>query len=84
MAIWIEGDGPFATVAHCPSTASTYGPFNTTPRRSSRAETVQLHQRRADAERALSMIDSSGCGGSCHNDHEIVDLRQDQSDGIDD
>ena len=37
--------------------------------------TVQLYDDILEALLAKATIDSSGCGGSCHRRHEIIDLR---------
>lgn len=75
-AVWIHGDGPFASVAHCPVyTDSSHN-------RILRWGTVELHKRREDAEEALRIITGSGCGGDCHRDHELVDLRTRETLGI--
>ncbi len=39
-----------------------------------RALTIQLHHTLEAAEEAKAAIDSTGCGGACRGDHEIVRL----------
>jgi hypothetical protein len=63
-AVWITGEGPFALVARCPS-----GPSR---RRS--ALTITLWRTPRDAEVSKAFIDSTGCGGRCWGDHEIIRL----------
>ena len=55
-AEWIEGEGPFALLAHC------------------RVLTITLY---ADADAAAThkrQIDTTGCGGRCSGNHEIVQI----------
>jgi hypothetical protein len=39
-----------------------------------RVLTVALHQTHESAEKSKQVIDTSACGGHCHNNHEIIDL----------
>jgi hypothetical protein len=55
-AVWIQGGGPFALLAHC------------------RDLSVSLHQIAVSAESSKALIDSTGCGGMCSRQHEIVEL----------
>ena len=59
-AVWIDGEGRFAVLAHC------------------RSLSIELHERRDDAEGTLKSI-SNQCGGACYNDHELIDLSLSQS-----
>jgi hypothetical protein len=63
--VWVQGDGPFATVSRCVSARPRYAGY----------VSVQLHQTEADARDALDVIGRSGCGGVCSRDHEIYVLR---------
>lgn len=58
QALWIDGDGCFALLAHC------------------KVLTISLHTRMSNARKWKSMIDSTGCGGGCQRDHEIINLRR--------
>jgi hypothetical protein len=41
----------------------------------SRGPTVVLHETRAQAEAAKSVIDSTGCGGGCTGRHSVIDMK---------
>lgn len=55
-AVWIDGDGPIALLAHC------------------RALTVTLYKNRPSAQAAMARLRRGGCGGQCHDDHELVEM----------
>ena len=40
-----------------------------------RVLTVELHQTREAAAKALEVIDQFACGGRCHGDHELILLQ---------
>jgi hypothetical protein len=52
-AMWISGEGPWASVSRCPSGLQR------------RAITVQLYATRQAAGRAKALIDRMACGGGC-------------------
>lgn len=72
-AIWIYGDGPIATVAHCVA-ARAWEPYF--GRSYIDSQTVMLHPTREDALLVLDWIGATGCGGVCAgtSGHELVDL----------
>ena len=39
-----------------------------------RVLTAELHTTLEKAQAAMRLIDSTGCGGRCHNDHELIRL----------
>ena len=61
-ALWVSGDGPFASVSYCPH--MPYG----------RAITVELHQTSEAAQQAKARIDDTHCGNRCQKDHELIEL----------
>jgi hypothetical protein len=62
-AVWIAGNGPFATVSQC-----SHGP----ERRS--MTTVLLHSAVDAARDSLATIDGGGCGGQCTGKHKLIEL----------
>lgn len=64
-AIWVEGDGRWASVSLCPHSVG----FNRY-----QATTVQLYDDRDEASRAKDRIDRLACGNSCSRQHFIFDM----------
>lgn len=63
--VWVQGDGPYATVSYCVQNRSRYAGY----------ASVMLHQTEADALKAMEGIDAGGCGGVCTRMHEVFVLR---------
>jgi hypothetical protein len=61
--VWIDGDGPFASVAYCQTPSVRY-----------RTISVLLHATEAQARESLRLIDEAACGGGCQRDHALVKL----------
>ncbi|MEV5301300.1 hypothetical protein [Amycolatopsis methanolica] len=60
------GEGEYATVSTCNRTYSIPSYRRTT--------SVHMFATAEEAERAKAIIDSSGCGGLCRRQHEVVRL----------
>lgn len=41
-----------------------------------RVLTIQLYESAGEAQQAKEIIDKTGCGGVCHRQHELVELRR--------
>ncbi|MGH2651381.1 MAG: hypothetical protein ACRDHS_03035 [Actinomycetota bacterium] len=67
-ALWILGDGPFASVSWC-------GARPGLPRYRSGAS-VKLWETIEDAHKAKAQIDYTGCGGLCVRRHEVIQLER--------
>lgn len=76
-AVWVVGDGPYASVAHCVARRAHDPHFG---RAYADSQTVMLFPTRPAAEHAVAFIDRLACGGVCTgpSGHEIVDLGADR------
>jgi hypothetical protein len=62
-AVWVEGEGPYATVSYCQS-----------PSYRGNSTSVMLHKTEAAAGKAMAAIDRFGCGGGCTENHRLLEL----------
>jgi hypothetical protein len=63
-AVWVTGEGPFATVSYCVQWRPGYAD----------SMTVMLHKTETAARHTLDFIDRTACGGGCSRAHELVRL----------